>query len=200
MSTQHYQSHFDMEAKSNATDQVRFDGNTMEIDPPSSSDHFFPPSIPSQSSSWDFSTPQGSTGELPDSTEFQPPPVPTDLFATFPEDLRNIRFPTPPVISASLDFPTPPLLPEDNTLSIPSPLQSPSASQTPIFPFLGAELPPPPHVPSKSLGHIPTWGSLSWERLQSILRTLSDWPPTTKGDLSLEESAHLEYCGFISIA
>ncbi|KIK75769.1 hypothetical protein PAXRUDRAFT_18706 [Paxillus rubicundulus Ve08.2h10] len=193
MSTQCYQSQFDMEAKSNAAGWVRSDDNIMEIDPPSSLDHFFPPSIPSQSSSWDFFTPQGSTGELPDSSEFQPSPVPTDLIATLPEDLRSIRFPTPPVMSDSLNFPTPPLLPEDNMLSVPSPLQSPSASQTPIVPFSGAELPPPPPVPSNSLGHIPTWGSLSQERLQSILRTLSDWPPTTKGDLSLEESARLEY-------
>ncbi|KIK72214.1 hypothetical protein PAXRUDRAFT_22256 [Paxillus rubicundulus Ve08.2h10] len=74
--------------------------------------------------------------------------------------------------------------------SFPSPLQSPSASQTPISPFLGAELPPSPPVPSSSLGHIPTWGSLSQERLQFILRTLSDQLPTTEGDLSPEESAH----------
>ncbi|KIK73013.1 hypothetical protein PAXRUDRAFT_21325 [Paxillus rubicundulus Ve08.2h10] len=193
MSTKSYQSWFKMEAKSNATGWVRFDDNTMEINPPSSLDHFLPPSIPSQISSWDFSTPQGSTGELPDSPEFQPPPVPTDLIANLPEDLRSIRFPTPSVISASLDFPTPPLLPEDGMLSFPSPLQSPLASQTPIIPFLGAELPPPPPVPSSSLGHIPTWGSLSQERLQSILRTLSDQPPTTEGDFSAEESAHLEY-------
>ncbi|KIK72236.1 hypothetical protein PAXRUDRAFT_22225 [Paxillus rubicundulus Ve08.2h10] len=164
----------------------------MEIDPPSSSDHFLPPSIPSQISSWDFSTPQGSTRDLPDSLEFQPPPVPRDLIATLPEDLRGIRFPTPPVISNTPDFPTPPVLPEDDMLSVPSPLQSPSGSQTPIFPFPGAELPPPPPVASSSLGHIPTWGSLSQERLQSILRTLSDQPPTTKGDLSLEESAYRE--------
>ncbi|KIK80161.1 hypothetical protein PAXRUDRAFT_15935 [Paxillus rubicundulus Ve08.2h10] len=137
--------------------------------------------------------PRGSTGELLDSPEFQPPQVPTDLFATLPEDLRIIRFPTPPVISASPDFPTPPLLPKEDMLSVPSPLQSPLASQTPIFPFPGAELPPPPPVPSNSLGHIPTWGSLSQERLQSILRTLSDRPPTTKGDLSPKESACLEY-------
>ncbi|KIK74673.1 hypothetical protein PAXRUDRAFT_19641 [Paxillus rubicundulus Ve08.2h10] len=119
--------------------------------------------------------------------------MPTDLNATLPEDLGGIRFPTPPVISASPDFPIPPVLPKDNMLSIPSPLQSPSASQTPIFPFLGAELPPPPHVPSSCLGHIPTWGSLSQKRLQSILRTLLDQPPTTEGDLSPEESAHLEH-------
>ncbi|KIK74025.1 hypothetical protein PAXRUDRAFT_20286 [Paxillus rubicundulus Ve08.2h10] len=165
----------------------------MEIDPLSSADLFLPPSIPSQSSSWDFSTPQGSTRELPGSPEFQPPLVPTDLFATLPEDLRSIRFPTPPVISTSPDFPTPPLLPEDDMLSVPSPLQSPSASQTPIFPFLSAELPPPPPVPSNSLGHIPTWGSLSQERLQSILRTLSDQLPTTERDLNPEESACFEY-------
>ncbi|KIK73286.1 hypothetical protein PAXRUDRAFT_21028 [Paxillus rubicundulus Ve08.2h10] len=139
-----------MEAESNAAGWVRFDDNTMEIDPPSSSDHFLPPSIPSQSSSWDFSTPQGSTRELPDSQEFQPPLVPTDLIATLPEDLRGIRFPTPPVISDSLNFPTPPVLPEDDMLSVPSPLQSPSASQTPIVPFPGSELPPPPPVPSNS--------------------------------------------------
>ncbi|KIK76636.1 hypothetical protein PAXRUDRAFT_18058 [Paxillus rubicundulus Ve08.2h10] len=78
MSTKSYQSQFDMEAKSNATGWVRFDDNTMEINPPSSSDHFLPPSIPSQGSSWDFSTPQGSTGELPDSWKFHPPLVPTD--------------------------------------------------------------------------------------------------------------------------
>ncbi|KIK71966.1 hypothetical protein PAXRUDRAFT_22571 [Paxillus rubicundulus Ve08.2h10] len=85
------------------------------------------------------------------------------------------------------------MLPEDNMLSDPSTLQSPSASQTPISPFLGTELPPSPPVASSSLGHIPTWGSLSQERLQSILRTLSDQPQTTKGDLSSEESARLEY-------
>ncbi|KIK75159.1 hypothetical protein PAXRUDRAFT_19223 [Paxillus rubicundulus Ve08.2h10] len=79
-------------------------------------------------------------------------------------------------------------------LSVASPLQRPSAPQTAIFPFSGAELPPPPPVPSNSLGHIPTWGSLSRERLQSILRMLSDRLPTTEGDLSPEESAHLEYC------
>ncbi|KIK75312.1 hypothetical protein PAXRUDRAFT_19107 [Paxillus rubicundulus Ve08.2h10] len=67
-----------MEAKSNATGWVRFDDNTMEINPPSSLDHFLPPSIPLQSSSWDFSTSRGSTRELLDSPEFQPPPVPTD--------------------------------------------------------------------------------------------------------------------------
>ncbi|KIK73412.1 hypothetical protein PAXRUDRAFT_20878 [Paxillus rubicundulus Ve08.2h10] len=188
-----------MEAESNATGHVRFDDNTMEINPPSSLDHFLPPSIPSQSSSWEFSTPRGSTGELPDSLEFQPPLVPTDLIATLPEDLRSIRFPTPPVISDSPDFPTLPLLPKDDMLSVPSPLQSPFASQIPIVPFPGAELPPPPPVPSNSLGHIPTWGSLSQERLQSILSTLSDWLPTTEGDLSPKESARLEYCGFISI-
>ncbi|KIK72056.1 hypothetical protein PAXRUDRAFT_22457 [Paxillus rubicundulus Ve08.2h10] len=190
MSTQFYQSQFDMEAESNAAGQVRFNDNTMEINPPSSLDHFLPPSIPSQSSSWDFSTPRGSTGDLPDSLEFQPPLVPTDLIATLPEDIRGVRFPTPPVISASPNFPTPPMLLEDDMLSLPSPLQSPSASQTPIFPFPGAELPPSPPVPSSSLGHIPTWGSLSQERLQSILRTLLDQPPTTEGDLSLEESAY----------
>ncbi|KIK75682.1 hypothetical protein PAXRUDRAFT_18780 [Paxillus rubicundulus Ve08.2h10] len=70
MSTQHYQSQFDMEAESNAAGWIRFDDNTMEIDPPSSLVHFLPPSIPSQSASWDFSTPRGSTGELPDSLEF----------------------------------------------------------------------------------------------------------------------------------
>ncbi|KIK73341.1 hypothetical protein PAXRUDRAFT_20971 [Paxillus rubicundulus Ve08.2h10] len=199
MSTQHYRSQFSMEAKSNAAGQVRFDENTMEIDPPSSSDHFLPPSIPSQISSWDFSTPQGSTGDLPDSSEFQPPLVPTDLIATLPKDLRGVRFPTPPVISSSLNFPTPPMLPKDDMLSLPSPLQSPLASQIPIFPFLGGELPLSTPVASSSLGHIPTWGSLSQERLQSILRTLSDQPPTTDGDLSPEESTHLEYCRFISI-
>ncbi|KIK74974.1 hypothetical protein PAXRUDRAFT_19384 [Paxillus rubicundulus Ve08.2h10] len=200
MSTKSYRSQFDMEAKSNAAGRVRFDDNIMEIDPPSSLDHFLPHSLPSQISSWDFSTPRGSTRELPDSPEFQPPPIPTVLIATFTEDFRSIRFPTPLVISNSLDFPTPPLLPEDDMLSFTSPLQSPSASQTPIIPFMGAELPPPPPVPSSSLGHIPTWGSLSQERLQSILRTFYDWLPTTEGDLSVEESAHLEYCGFISIA
>ncbi|KIK80102.1 hypothetical protein PAXRUDRAFT_15967 [Paxillus rubicundulus Ve08.2h10] len=181
----------------------------MEIDPLSSLDHFLPPSIPSQSSSWDFSTPRGSTGELLDSQEFQPPLVPTDLIATLPEDLKNIRFPTPPVMSDSLTFPTPPLLPEVNMLSVPSPLQSLSASQTPIIPFPGSELPPPPPVPSNSqsdlnidkdrilpgmatLGHIPTCGSLSKERLQSILRTLLDRPPTAERDLSPKESTHLE--------
>ncbi|KIK74288.1 hypothetical protein PAXRUDRAFT_20032 [Paxillus rubicundulus Ve08.2h10] len=189
-----------MEAESNAAGQVRFYDNTMDIDPPSSLDHFLPPSIPSQISSWDFSTSRGSTRELPDSPEFQPPLVPTDLIATLPEDLRSIRFPTPPVISNSLDFPTPPLLPKDDMLSFPSPLKSPLASQTPIIPFPGAELPPPPPVASSSLGHIPTWGSLSQEKLQSIPRTLSDQPPTTKGDLSEEESGCLEYCMFISIA
>ncbi|KIK79953.1 hypothetical protein PAXRUDRAFT_16051 [Paxillus rubicundulus Ve08.2h10] len=156
MSTESYQIQFDMEAKINAAGQVRFDDNTMDIDPPSSSDNFLPPSIPSQISSWDFSTPQGSTRDVPDSLEFQPPPIPTALIATLPEDLRSIRFPTPPVISASLDFSTPPLLPKDNMLSVPSPLQIPSASQTPIVQFPGAELPPPPPVPSSSLGHIPT--------------------------------------------
>ncbi|KIK71919.1 hypothetical protein PAXRUDRAFT_22639 [Paxillus rubicundulus Ve08.2h10] len=159
----------------------------MEIDPPSSSDHFLPPSIPSQISSWDFSTPRGSARHLPDSLESQPPPVPRDLIATLPEDLGGIRFPTPPVISNSPNFPTPPMLPEDDMLSDTSPLQSPSASQTPISPFPGTELPPSPPVASSSLGHIPTWGSLSQERLQSILRTLLDQPPTTEGDLSLKE-------------
>ncbi|KIK77769.1 hypothetical protein PAXRUDRAFT_17276 [Paxillus rubicundulus Ve08.2h10] len=182
-----------MEAKTNSTGRVRFDDNTMEINSQSSSDHFLPPSIPSQISPWDFSTPQGSTREFPNSLELQPPPVPTYFIATFPEDLKSIRFPTPPVISNSLDFPTPPLLPKDSMLSFPSPLQSPSASQTPIIPFPGAELPPPPPVASSSLGHIPTWGSLSQERLQSILRTLLDQPPTTEGDLSAEESTCLEY-------
>ncbi|KIK76475.1 hypothetical protein PAXRUDRAFT_18182 [Paxillus rubicundulus Ve08.2h10] len=180
MSTQCYQSQFDMEAKSNNAGRVRFDDNTMEIDPPSSLDHFLPPSIPSQISSWDFSTPA-------------PPTVPTDLIATLPEDLKGIRFPTPPVISNSWSFPTPPMLPEDDMLSLPSPLQSPSASQISISPFLGTELPPSPPVPSSSLGHISTWGSLSQERLQSILRTLLDQPPTTEGDLSPEESTLLEY-------
>ncbi|KIK77086.1 hypothetical protein PAXRUDRAFT_17738 [Paxillus rubicundulus Ve08.2h10] len=33
MSTQHYQSQFNMEAESNATGWVRFNDNTMEIDP-----------------------------------------------------------------------------------------------------------------------------------------------------------------------
>ncbi|KIK72636.1 hypothetical protein PAXRUDRAFT_21760 [Paxillus rubicundulus Ve08.2h10] len=165
----------------------------MEINPPSSLDHFLPPSIPSQISSWDFSTPQGSTGDLPDSPEFHPPPVPTDLIGTLPEDLRGVRFPTPPVISGSPNFPTPPMLLEDDMLSLPSPLQSPSASQTPISPFPGAELPLSTPVASSSLGHIPTWGSLSQERLQSILRTLLDQLPTTQGDLIPEESAHLEY-------
>ncbi|KIK74193.1 hypothetical protein PAXRUDRAFT_20122 [Paxillus rubicundulus Ve08.2h10] len=165
----------------------------MEINPPSSLDHFLPPSIPSQISSWDFSTPQGSTGDLPDSLEFQPPPVPTDLNATLPEDFGGIRFPTPPVISDSPNFPTPPMLPEDDMLSLPSPLQSPLASQIPISPFLGTEFPPSPPVASSSLGHIPTWGSLSQERLQSILRILSDQLPTTEGDLSPEESTHLEH-------
>ncbi|KIK73393.1 hypothetical protein PAXRUDRAFT_20911 [Paxillus rubicundulus Ve08.2h10] len=165
----------------------------MEIDPPSSSDHFLPPSIPSQISSSDFSTPQGSARDLPDSLEFQPPPVPTDWNATFPEDLGGIRFPTPPVISNSLNFPTPPMLPEDDMLSLPSPLQSPLASQIPISSFLGTEFPPSPPVASSSLGHILTWGSLAQERLQSILRTLSDRPSTTEGDLNPEESARLEY-------
>ncbi|KIK73903.1 hypothetical protein PAXRUDRAFT_20391 [Paxillus rubicundulus Ve08.2h10] len=132
-------------------------------------------------------------GHLPDSLEFQPPPVPTDLIATLPEDLGGIKFPTPPVISGSPNFPTPPMLPEDNMLSLPSPLQSPLASQTPISLFPGTELPPSPPVASSSLGHIPTWGSLSQEMLQSILRTLLDQPPTTQGDLSLEESTCLEY-------
>ncbi|KIK75999.1 hypothetical protein PAXRUDRAFT_18516 [Paxillus rubicundulus Ve08.2h10] len=57
MSTQSYPSEFDMEAESNAAGQVMFDDNTMEIDPPSSLDHFVPPSIPSQSSSLDLSMP-----------------------------------------------------------------------------------------------------------------------------------------------
>ncbi|KIK72655.1 hypothetical protein PAXRUDRAFT_21741 [Paxillus rubicundulus Ve08.2h10] len=57
MSTQPYRSQFGMEAENNAAPQVRFNDNTMEIDPPSSSDHFLPPSIPSQISSWEFSTP-----------------------------------------------------------------------------------------------------------------------------------------------
>ncbi|KIK71810.1 hypothetical protein PAXRUDRAFT_22803 [Paxillus rubicundulus Ve08.2h10] len=193
MSTQHYQSQFSMEAESHVAARVRFNNNTMEINPPSSLGHFLPPSLPSQSSSWDFSTPRGSAGQLPDSLEFQPPPVPTDLIATLPEDLGGIRLPTPPVISNSPKFPTPQMLLEDDMLSLPSPLQSPSASQIPISPFLGTELPPSPPVPSSSLGHIPTWESLSQERLQSILRTLSDQPQTTEGDLSPEESARLEY-------
>ncbi|KIK71816.1 hypothetical protein PAXRUDRAFT_22795, partial [Paxillus rubicundulus Ve08.2h10] len=87
MSTQCYQSQFGMEAKSNAAGQVRFDDNTMEINPPSSLDHFLPLSIQSQISSGDFSTPPGLAGHLPGSLEFQPPPVPTDLNATLPEDL-----------------------------------------------------------------------------------------------------------------
>ncbi|KIK72226.1 hypothetical protein PAXRUDRAFT_22236 [Paxillus rubicundulus Ve08.2h10] len=135
----------------------------------------------------------GEGGLGPEWVGSMPPLVPTDLIATLPEDLRGVRFPTPPVISSSPNFPTPPMLPEDDMLSLPSPLQSPSACQTPIFPFLGTELLPSPPVPSSSLGHIPTWGSLSQERLQSILRNLLDQPPTTKGDLSPEESAHLEY-------
>ncbi|KIK72601.1 hypothetical protein PAXRUDRAFT_21794 [Paxillus rubicundulus Ve08.2h10] len=85
------------------------------------------------------------------------------------------------------------MLPEDDMSSIPSPLQSPLASQILISPFPSTELPPSPPVASSSLGHIPTWGSLSQERLQSILRTLLDQPQTTEGDLSPEESARLEY-------
>ncbi|KIK72020.1 hypothetical protein PAXRUDRAFT_22498, partial [Paxillus rubicundulus Ve08.2h10] len=87
MSTQRYRSQFGMEAESNTAGRVRFDDKIMEINPPSSSDHFLPPSIPSQIPSWDFSTPPGSAGHLTDSPEFQPPPVPTDLIATLPEDL-----------------------------------------------------------------------------------------------------------------
>ncbi|KIK72987.1 hypothetical protein PAXRUDRAFT_21357 [Paxillus rubicundulus Ve08.2h10] len=94
------------------------------------------PNVTKASSAWKPKAMQQAGSGL------MPPLVPTDLNATLPEDLGGIRFPAPPVISSSPNFPTLPMLPEDNMLSLPSSLQSPSASQIPISPFLGTELPP----------------------------------------------------------
>ncbi|KIK77537.1 hypothetical protein PAXRUDRAFT_17431 [Paxillus rubicundulus Ve08.2h10] len=120
----------------------------MEIDPPSSFDHFIPPSIPSQSSSWDLSMPQGSSGDLLDSQAFQPPAIQTDSMDTLPQDLSNIRFPMPPVTSDSPQFSTPPSLPEDNKLPIPSQFLSSLASPTPSQLLSPPQFPSPPIIPS----------------------------------------------------
>ncbi|KIK75659.1 hypothetical protein PAXRUDRAFT_18803 [Paxillus rubicundulus Ve08.2h10] len=87
MSTQHYQSQFNMEAKSNAAGWVRFNDNTMEINPPSSLDHFLPPSIPSQSSSWEFVisrvAPVNSAPPKPTPHQIRFLPIPKSAFLLF---------------------------------------------------------------------------------------------------------------------
>ncbi|KAF9245458.1 hypothetical protein BU15DRAFT_71206 [Melanogaster broomeanus] len=211
-----------MDSQLNRAGHVRFNDNPMEIDPPSSSDHFAPPAVPSQTSSWERSTQSSSPDLSPPS--FQPPPIPDDFLATSFGPQTGLRFPTPPILpSSSPSLPSPTSIPEDDALPIPmesqfnftsDDLASPTSASEANLESRGPRLPPTaipnPVVNSAILfdeisagmavfGQSLPSGSLSQDRLRSIMSTFNR-SAVGDGDLSPGDRSRLEFCKFLFIA